>query len=45
MTRKNPFGTGYYSYIILQYFVVVIKLLFIKLLISHFNHADFWRRN
>jgi len=41
MTRKNPFGTkvlyrlGYYSfiyYIILQHFVVVIKLVFIKLL-------------
>jgi len=49
MTRKNPIGTkvlfiGYYSfiyYIILQHFVFVIKLLFI---ISHFNHADFWRR-
>jgi len=45
MTRQNPFGTlGYYSfiyYIILQHFVVVIKLLFIKLLISH---ADYWRR-
>jgi len=38
---------GYYSfifYIILQHFVVVIKLLFIKPLILHFNHADFWRR-
>jgi len=36
------FFMGYYSYIILQHFV--IKLLFIKLfgnLISHFNHADF----
>jgi len=38
MTRKNPFGRffiGYYSfiyYIILQIFLVVIKLLFIKLL-------------
>jgi len=35
---------GYYSFIyciILQHFIVVIKLLFIK---PHFNHADFWRR-
>jgi len=41
------FFIGYYSFIydiILQHFVVVIKLLFISNLISHFNHADFWRR-
>jgi len=41
MTRKNPFGTkvsiSYYSFIyfiILQHFVVEIKLLFIKLNIT-----------
>jgi len=36
MTRKNPFGTKVLYrllyYIVLQHFVVVIKLLFIKLL-------------
>jgi len=47
--KKEPFWhkIGYYSliyYIILKHFEVVIKLLLIKLLISHFNHADFWRR-
>jgi len=31
MTRNNPFGTKVVYYIILQHFVVVITLLFIKL--------------
>jgi len=52
MTRKNPFGTkALYRLLFIHilhysalFCIVVIKLLFIKLLMSHFNHADFWRR-